>query len=64
MSVGEVDHALASIGGGDDSLLVEGVDLMGWPGGLVSATHGEAEMELTVEAFARALAMLKREGDL
>ncbi len=46
------------------ALLVEGVDLMGWPGGLVSATHGEAEMELTVEAFARALAMLKREGDL
>jgi len=46
------------------AMLVEGVDLMGWPGGLVSATHGEAEMERTVEAFARSIAMLKREGEL
>ncbi len=31
--------------------LAEGVDLTGWPGGLVSSAHGEAEVEATVKAL-------------
>jgi len=46
------------------AMLVNGVDLMGWPGGLVSATHGPAELEQTVEAFAASIAMLKRDGEV
>ncbi len=43
---------------------VNGVDLTGWPGGTISATHGEAEIDATVEAFARSLDMLKADGEL
>ena len=46
------------------AMLVHGVDLMGWPGGLVSCTHGQAEADETVTAFAEAIAMLKRDGDI
>jgi glutamate-1-semialdehyde 2,1-aminomutase len=46
------------------AMLVNGVDLMGWPGGMVSATHGPKEMDATVEAFAASLAMLRRDGEL
>ena len=46
------------------AMLVEGVDLMSWPGGLVSATHGEAEIDQTLHAFASALRMLKDEGEI
>ena len=46
------------------AMLVNGVDLMGWPGGLVSATHGPAEQDATVEAFAASIAMMKRDGEL
>jgi glutamate-1-semialdehyde 2,1-aminomutase len=44
------------------AMLVNGVDLSGWPGGLVSAAHGVAEVEATVAAFRESLAMLKRDG--
>ena len=40
------------------ALLVEGVDFSGWPGGLVSAAHTPEDIEMTVEAFARALKSL------
>ena len=43
---------------------VNGVDLTGWPGGTISATHGEAEIDATVAAFARSLDMLKADGEL
>ena len=43
---------------------VHGVDFTGWPGGTIAATHGEAEIDATVEAFARALDMMKADGDL
>ncbi len=43
---------------------VHGVDLTGWPGGTISATHGEAEIDATVDAFASALDMMKADGDL
>ncbi len=46
------------------AMLVHGVDLMGWPGGMVSATHGEAEADLTVNAFAASVGMLKRDGEI
>ena len=43
---------------------VNGVDLAGWPGGTVSAAHGEGEVDATVEAFARSLDMMKADGEL
>jgi glutamate-1-semialdehyde 2,1-aminomutase len=46
------------------AMLVNGVDLGGWLGGLVSAQHGEDDMRETVNAFRRALAMLKDEGEI
>ena len=46
------------------SMLVEGVDITGWPGGTISAAHGEADMERTVNAFRKSLGLLKGEGEL
>jgi glutamate-1-semialdehyde 2,1-aminomutase len=43
-------------------LLIGGVDITGWPGGVVSAVHGEAELEATVSAFERLVAMMFDEG--
>ncbi len=42
------------------AMLVEGVDLSGWPGGLVSAAHDEHTVEETSLAFAKALRRLKQ----
>jgi len=44
------------------AMLVNGVDLSGWPGGLVSATHGPAEVAGTASAFAESLRMLQSDG--
>ncbi len=44
--------------------LIHGVDLAPWPGGLLSATHGEEDLERTVAALRRVAARLKEEGDL
>ena len=46
------------------AMLCEGVDLAGWPGGMVSGVHGQAEFDHTVAAFARTLHLLKAEGEL
>jgi glutamate-1-semialdehyde 2,1-aminomutase len=46
------------------ALLVHGVDTNGRCGGVVSSTHGEAEIEDTARAFAAALAMLRAEGEV
>ena len=46
------------------AMLVNGVDLGAWPGGLLSATHGEAEIEHTIGAFRESLAMLHKEGEI
>ena len=46
------------------AMVVNGVDLQGWRGGIVSATHGEAEVERTIEAWRISLRALKDEGDL
>jgi len=44
------------------AMLAQGVDIMGGPGGLVSAAHGEREVAQTVEAFRVAVRRMKTEG--
>jgi glutamate-1-semialdehyde 2,1-aminomutase len=46
------------------AMLANGVDLMGAPGGLVSATHGSGEVDQTLTAFRTAVRWLKTEGDI
>jgi glutamate-1-semialdehyde 2,1-aminomutase len=46
------------------AMLANGVDIMGGPGGLVSATHGPREVALTLEAFRTAVRLLRAEGDI
>jgi glutamate-1-semialdehyde 2,1-aminomutase len=45
-------------------MMIHGVDLSSHPGGVVSATHGEAELEDTVAAMRNTLRMLRAEGEL
>jgi glutamate-1-semialdehyde 2,1-aminomutase len=45
------------------AMLANGVDIMGAPGGLVSATHGPREVAQTLDAFRNAVRWLKAEGD-
>ena len=42
--------------------LVQGIDLSPWPGGFLSAAHGDAEVQDTLEGFREALLMLRAEG--
>jgi glutamate-1-semialdehyde 2,1-aminomutase len=46
------------------ALLANGVDIMGAPGGLVSAVHGPEEVARTLEAFRVSVRWLKTEGDI
>ena len=46
------------------AMLANGVDFMGAPGGLVSATHGPREVDQTLTAFRTAVRWLKAEGDI
>ena len=41
------------------ALNINGVDFSGWPGGLVSAAHSEADIDATVAAFAASLEMMR-----
>ena len=43
------------------AMLSNGVDIIGWPGGTISAAHGEAELAETAEAFRESLRMMKAE---
>ena len=45
-------------------LLLHGVDMIGWPGGLVSAVHTNEDVARTLEAFEGTLDLLAAEGDL
>jgi hypothetical protein len=45
-------------------MMIHGVDLSSHPGGVISATHGEAELEDTVTAMRNTVRMLKAEGEL
>ena len=46
------------------AMLVNGVDLKGFRGGIVSAAHDAADVEITVEAWRKALRALKDEESL
>jgi glutamate-1-semialdehyde 2,1-aminomutase len=46
------------------ALLANGVDIMGAPGGLVSAVHGPREVARTLEAFRTSVRWMKAEGDV
>jgi glutamate-1-semialdehyde 2,1-aminomutase len=68
-----LDHSFASLKGERNAgivhkmrlgMMVHGVDLSSHPGGVVSATHGEAELEDTVAAMRNTVRMLKAEGEL
>jgi len=40
-------------------LIAEGVDIVPWPGGVISSVHTQADLEQTAEAFGRILAAFK-----
>ncbi|HYM11598.1 MAG TPA: aspartate aminotransferase family protein [Bryobacterales bacterium] len=44
--------------------LTSGVDAVGWPGGIVSGVHNAQDIDRTVSAFEKLLAVLAEEGDL
>ena len=46
------------------AMLVNGVDLKGWRGAIVSAKHGEDLIERTTAAWRESLALLKREEEI
>jgi len=46
------------------AMLVYGIDLKSWRGGIVSSAHTQADVDLTLEAWQRSLRALKEEGDL
>jgi glutamate-1-semialdehyde 2,1-aminomutase len=46
------------------AMLSNGVDIMGAPGGLVSAVHGAEDVARTLEAFRTSVRWLKAEGDI
>jgi glutamate-1-semialdehyde 2,1-aminomutase len=46
------------------ALLLGGVDVVGWPGGLVSSVHSAEDVDRTLVAFDKALTMLADEGEL
>ncbi len=46
------------------AMLANGIDIMGAPGGLVSAVHGPREVARTLEAFRTSVRWMKAEGDV
>lgn len=46
------------------AMLVHGIDLKSWRGGIVSSAHTQADIDSTLEAWRRSLRALKEEGDL
>lgn len=45
-------------------MLLHGVHISGWPGGIISAVHSQDDLERTVEAFRKTLHMLMDEGEI
>ena len=43
------------------AMLINGVDITGWPGGTISAVHTETDLEQTVDAFRESISMLRAE---
>ncbi len=46
------------------AMLLGGVDLNGRPGGLISASHGDAELGATAAALKHAIALMRADGEL
>ena len=46
------------------AMMTSGVDFSGSPGGVISATHGDAELEDTVKALRSTIRMLRQEGEI
>jgi glutamate-1-semialdehyde 2,1-aminomutase len=46
------------------AMMTHGVDFSGSPGGITSATHGDAELEETLTALRKAIRMLKQEREI
>src|SRR5215467_6221052 len=46
------------------AMMTGGVDFSGSPGGIASATHGEAELDDTLTALRKTIRMLKQEGEI
>ena len=46
------------------AMMANGADIMGAPGGLVSATHRREEVARTLEAFRTSVRWMKAEGDI
>jgi hypothetical protein len=46
------------------AMMTGGVDFSGSPGGVTSATHGEAELADTVKALRNTVRMLRQEGEI
>jgi hypothetical protein len=44
--------------------MISWLDFGGSPGGIVSATHGEAELEDTLKALRNSVHMLRQEGEI
>lgn len=45
-------------------MLLHGVHINGWPGGVVSAVHNDEDLARTVDAFRETLKMLQEEGEI
>ena len=45
-------------------MLVHGVDMLPWPGGMVSAVHTDEDLEHTARALERTIRMLRDEGEI
>ena len=45
-------------------MLVHGVDMLPWPGGLVSAVHTDNDLDQTARALAQTIRMLRDEGEI
>ncbi len=45
-------------------MLVHGVDINGWPGGITSMVNTDADREQTVDAFRQTIRAMREEGDL
>ena len=43
------------------AMLINGVDITGWPGGTISAVHTDTDLEQTVDAFRESISMLRAE---
>jgi glutamate-1-semialdehyde 2,1-aminomutase len=68
-----LQHSFASLKGDRNAgvvhkmrlgMMVHGIDLSSHPGGVVSATHGEPELEDTVSAMRKTVRMLRSEGEI